>query len=135
MLCLIITLQIKSKGKVAPLCLTSRALRLEGVWRCGHVDPLFFFASALVGGEWSSSQPDLFTPGERAPGTNWIGCVGPQPVWTLTGFELRPLCRPTRRQSLYRLRFKANLRINGNFEQFLLYIYSFIYLFIDGRHQ
>jgi hypothetical protein len=35
--------------------------------------------SALVGGEWSASRPGRFTPGERAPGTHWIGgWVGPR---------------------------------------------------------
>jgi hypothetical protein len=29
--------------------------------------------SALVGGEWSASLPGRFTPGERGPGTHWIG--------------------------------------------------------------
>jgi hypothetical protein len=29
--------------------------------------------SALVGGEWSVSRPGRFTPGERVPGTRWIG--------------------------------------------------------------
>jgi hypothetical protein len=28
---------------------------------------------ALVGGEWSTSRPGRFTPGERAPGTHRIG--------------------------------------------------------------
>jgi hypothetical protein len=32
-----------------------------------------FLTSALVGGEWSASRPGHFTPGERAPGTHWIG--------------------------------------------------------------
>jgi hypothetical protein len=32
-----------------------------------------FLTSALVGGEWSTSRPGRFTPGERAPGTHWIG--------------------------------------------------------------
>jgi hypothetical protein len=32
---------------------------------------------ALDKGEWSASRPGRFTPGERAPGTHWIGdCVG-----------------------------------------------------------
>jgi hypothetical protein len=35
--------------------------------------------SALDGGEWSASRPGRFTPGERAPGANWIGgWVGPR---------------------------------------------------------
>jgi hypothetical protein len=29
--------------------------------------------SALVEGEWLASRPGLFTPGERAQGTHWIG--------------------------------------------------------------
>jgi hypothetical protein len=32
-----------------------------------------FLTSALDGGEWSGSRPCCFTPGERAPGTHWIG--------------------------------------------------------------
>jgi hypothetical protein len=38
-----------------------------------------FLTSALDGGEWSASRPCCFTPGERAPGTHWIGgWVGPR---------------------------------------------------------
>jgi hypothetical protein len=29
-----------------------------------------FFTSALAGGEWSTSRPGRFTPGEKAPGTH-----------------------------------------------------------------
>jgi hypothetical protein len=32
-----------------------------------------FLTSALDEGEWSTSRPGRFTPGERAPGTHWIG--------------------------------------------------------------
>jgi hypothetical protein len=32
-----------------------------------------FFTSALVSGEWSVSRPGRFNPGERIPGTHWIG--------------------------------------------------------------
>jgi hypothetical protein len=32
-----------------------------------------FLTSALAGGEWSASRPGRFTPGDRAPGTHWIG--------------------------------------------------------------
>jgi hypothetical protein len=47
----------------------------EGVDVLTHI----FLTSALVGGEWSASRPDRFTPGERAPGTHWIGSwVGPR---------------------------------------------------------
>jgi hypothetical protein len=38
-----------------------------------------FSISGLVWGEWSASRPGRFTPGERAPGTHWIGnWVGPR---------------------------------------------------------
>jgi len=40
-----------------------------------QLDPLL--SSALVGGEWSVSRPDRFTPGEKAAGTlllrDWMG--------------------------------------------------------------
>jgi hypothetical protein len=32
-----------------------------------------FFTSPLDVGEWSASRLGRFTPGERAPGTLWIG--------------------------------------------------------------
>jgi hypothetical protein len=59
-----------------------------------------FLTSALVGGEWSASRHGRFTPGERAPGTHWIGGqVGPRACLndekrkflTLPGRELRPV--------------------------------------------
>jgi hypothetical protein len=38
-----------------------------------------FLTLALDGGEWSASRPGRFTPGEKAPGTRWIGgWVGPR---------------------------------------------------------
>jgi hypothetical protein len=68
------------------------------------------FTSKLVGGVWSASRPDRFTPGERAPGTHWIGSwvdlraglddVENRKFFTLSGLELRPLGRPARSQSL-----------------------------------
>jgi hypothetical protein len=69
----------------------------------------------LVGGEWSASRPGRYTPGERAPGSHWIGgWVGPRTglddvekrkFLTLPGLELRPLCCPARSQSLCRLSY------------------------------
>jgi hypothetical protein len=32
-----------------------------------------FLTSALAGDEWSVSRPCRFTPGERGPGSHWIG--------------------------------------------------------------
>jgi hypothetical protein len=56
-----------------------------------------------------------FIPGERAPGAPWIGgWVGPKTglddverkkILPLSVLELRPLGRPARTQSLYRLRY------------------------------
>jgi hypothetical protein len=83
----------------------------EGV----DVEIHIFLTSARVGGEWSASRPSRFTSGERAPGTHYIGgWVGlgaglddvenriflPPP-----GLELRPIGRPARSQSLYRLSY------------------------------
>jgi hypothetical protein len=43
-----------------------------------------FSRRVLDGGEWSTSLPGRFIPGESVPGTQWIGgCVAPEPVWTL----------------------------------------------------
>jgi hypothetical protein len=63
-----------------------------------------------------ASRPGRFTPGGRSPpGVHWIGgWVGPRTgledmerrkVLPLPGLELRPLDRPARSQSLYRLRY------------------------------
>jgi hypothetical protein len=62
---------------------------------------VFFFASALVGGEWSASRPGGFIPRERVSGTRWIGgWIGSRAglddmekrkFLTLPGLELRPL--------------------------------------------
>jgi hypothetical protein len=72
-----------------------------------------FLTSAQAGGESSASHPK-----ERAPGTHWMGgWVDPRAgledlekrkFLTLTGLELRPLGRPARSQSLYRLRYPGS---------------------------
>jgi hypothetical protein len=77
-----------------------------------------FLTSAIVGGKWSASRPGIFTPGERTPGTHWIGrWVGPRAdlddvdrrkLLTLPRLELRSLGRPARSQSLYRLRYPGS---------------------------
>jgi hypothetical protein len=60
-------------GKVKlALILTYQALRHEGYGRV-DVYSRIYMTSALAGGEWSASRPGRFTPGERAPGTYWIG--------------------------------------------------------------
>jgi hypothetical protein len=78
----------------------------EGV----EVDP--HFPDLGTSWRWSASRPGRFTPGERAPGTHWIGDgVGPRnglddmkrKFLTPPEFELRPLCLSARSQSLSRL--------------------------------
>jgi hypothetical protein len=74
--------------------------------------------SALDGGEWLASLPGRFIPGERAPGTHWIGgWVGPRPdlddvekrkTLSLEELEFQPLGRLARSQSLYRLRYRGS---------------------------
>jgi hypothetical protein len=74
-------------------------------------------ASALAGGEWSASRPRRFNPG-----THWIGGwadpraglddLEKRKVLTLSGLELWPLSRPTRKQSLYRLRYPGSYNIS-----------------------
>jgi hypothetical protein len=60
-----------------------------------------FLTSALGGEKWSDSLPRHFIPGDRAPGTNWLGgWVDPRAdlddmkkrkFLTLPGLELRSL--------------------------------------------
>jgi hypothetical protein len=74
-----------------------------------------FLTSELAAGEWFASRHCRFTPGERAPGTRWIGNwvvrraglddVENRAFLTIPGLELQPLDRADRSQSLYRLRY------------------------------
>jgi hypothetical protein len=73
--------------------------------------------------ERSALRPDRFTPEERVPGTHWIGGwvdprasvddVEKRKFLTLLGLELRPLSRPARNQSLYRLRCPGSVADNS----------------------
>jgi hypothetical protein len=74
-----------------------------------------FLTSALAEGELSASHPCRFNTGERALGIGgWVGprtgldAVEKRKFLTLPGLELRPLCRPARSQSLYRLRYPGS---------------------------
>jgi hypothetical protein len=59
--------------------------------------------------------PPALPPGERAPGIYWVGGwvklraglddVEKREFLTLPGLELRPVCRPARSQSIYRLHY------------------------------
>jgi hypothetical protein len=69
--------------------------------------------SALVGGEWSASLPCRFTPGIHSIG-GWVDHraslddVEKRKFLTLPGLELRPLGRPARSPSLYRLSYPGS---------------------------
>jgi hypothetical protein len=79
----------------------------------GDVYINIFLALALVGGELSVSRPCRFNSGERASGTHFIGWMDPKTGLndignlTLSGLEIRPLGRPARSQSLYRMRYRC----------------------------
>jgi hypothetical protein len=95
------------------LFLTNYAPHHEDVWHSGGIAPCILNLP-LFGGEWSASRPCRFIPGDRAPGTHWIGgWMGPQ-KWSglrreekilelQPGLELQPLGRPARSQLLHRL--------------------------------
>jgi hypothetical protein len=86
----------------------------------GEMDvyPHVFLTSALAKGEWSTSRPGRFTPGERAPGSHWIGGwedptiglndVKRRKILLLLRLELQILGRPARTQSLYRLSYPSS---------------------------
>jgi hypothetical protein len=78
-----------------------------------------------------SLTPRPLYPEEKAPGTHWIGgWVDPgaglddfeeRKFLTLPGLELRPLGRPARSQSLYRLRYPAPYFFSGLAAKILIY--------------
>jgi hypothetical protein len=86
---------------------SNSALCHGDVWGSGGID-------LLARGKWPTSRPCRFTPGERAPGTHWIGGwvgrraglndVERRKFLTRPALEIRPLCLRARSQSLYRLR-------------------------------
>jgi hypothetical protein len=86
----------------------------------GGVDvQMHILLTSALGGERSASCPSRFTPG-----THWIrGWVGPRAgldavekrkFLTLPGLELRPLGRPARSQSLYRLHYLGAQSLYSN---------------------
>jgi hypothetical protein len=89
----------------------------EGVNVLIHI----FVPSALAGGEWSASRTGLFTPGERAPSTHWIGGwvdpraglddVEKRKFLILSVLELRPLGCQALSQLLYRLSYPGSYLI------------------------
>jgi hypothetical protein len=95
------------------LCLTNWALRHEGVWGSGCIDPHFLDLSTNLRWVVSSTSRLLYPPPGKEPPVPIGDEVGwtPEPVWmtwrkflTIPGLELRPLGRAARSQSLYWLR-------------------------------
>jgi hypothetical protein len=88
------------------------------MYRGADVEIYISLTSTLVGGEWSTSRPGRFTPGEISPSAHSIGgWVGPRiglddmerrKILPLSGLELQPLRRPARSQSLYQLRYPGS---------------------------
>jgi hypothetical protein len=97
------------------LCLTNYALRHEGVWGSGRMNP--HFLDLGTSWRWVVS----FTPRPLYP--HWIGYwVNPRAglddlekitFFILLGLELRPLDHPARSQSLYQLRYPGSHIWNG----------------------
>jgi hypothetical protein len=95
-----------------------------------------YLTSALFWDEGSASHPGHFTPGEKAPGTHWIGYrVGPRvalgavrkrKVLTVQGLELRTLGRPAHSQSLYRLSYPGSQEEGVSLLTFWTARYSFL---------
>jgi hypothetical protein len=63
--------------------------------------------SALAGGGWSALSSCPVSPGTHWTG-GWVGDVEKRKFLTIPGLEIRPLDRPTRSQSLYRLRYPGS---------------------------
>jgi hypothetical protein len=83
-----------------------------------------FLTTALARGEWSDSRPARSTPRGKSPRYPLDREVGwtSEPVWTiwrkflnLPGFELRPISRPARSQSLYRLCYPGSITKQWHF--------------------
>jgi hypothetical protein len=87
---------VKVKVKL-PLCLTKHHA-MKVYWGM-EVQLHTFLTSALDGGVWSALRPGRFTPGEKAPGTHWIGgWVGPRAV--LGAVVKRKIPSPARNRNL-----------------------------------
>jgi hypothetical protein len=89
------------------LCLTKHYAKKA----YGGVDVL---TSALAGGEWSASCPGHFSPGERAPGTHWIGgwVDDLEKILDPTGTRTPTTPgAPARSQSLHRLRYPGSFTL------------------------
>jgi hypothetical protein len=89
---------------------------------------------AIVGGKWLALRPRRFISGERAPGTRWIGdWVSPRTdlddvetrkLLPLPGPKLRPIGRPARSQSLYRLSYPGSCDQHKGYWNFTLKLFK-----------
>jgi hypothetical protein len=89
-----------------------------------------FLTSALIECEWSNTRLCRFAYSIRS-------CVGPRAglddvekrnFLNLLRFELWPLDHPGRRQSLYRLRYPGNMRIQDDLNKSVLSLFSLTHL-------
>jgi hypothetical protein len=74
--------------------------------------------------------PTALPPGREPPGTHWIGRwvdpragldnVEKKKFLPLPGLELRPLGRPSRNQSLYRLRYPGSILRGYKISKFMM---------------
>jgi hypothetical protein len=99
------------KKVMLSLCLINQPLCHEDIRGSGCIAPPFL-TSAVDGAEWSASCPDRFTPGERAPGTHWIGgWVGPgaglDAIPTELSRLLKIICRIRIPRRALELKFKG----------------------------
>jgi hypothetical protein len=110
------------------LCLTNQALRYEGVWGSGHIDPHFLD----LGTSWRwvvSFTPLPVYPRGKSPRyplgpRTGLNDIERRKFLTLPGLQLRSLRRPARSQSLYLLRYPGSTRCYIMFIFFLTRLYA-----------
>jgi hypothetical protein len=124
------------------LYLTNLALRHEGVWRSGCIDPRLLELD--TGWRWVVSFTPLpHYPRGKSFGTHWIGGwvdhragLDNMKKWkflTLPVLELRPLGRPASSQSLNRLRYPGSwylsmlLKMSTKCKIIIIVIYCHVY--------
>jgi hypothetical protein len=74
-------------------------------YRGVHVQIHIFLTLALVGGEWSASCSDRFSPGDWVDSRVGLDNVEKRKFLTQLGLELRPYGCPAHSQSLHSLRY------------------------------
>jgi hypothetical protein len=112
-------IKLSTMNQCVCVCIKSKAVPLHAMEAHGgerRYSSYSFLTSALDGGEWSASHPGRsLPPGERTPGTHWIGGW----VFPRAGLDAEArrkiLCpcrgsnldRPARSQTLYWLSYRS----------------------------